>query len=565
MSKVFGGRYEVIERIGAGGMAIVYKAKDLLLNRIVTVKVLREQFLSDEDFVKRFRREAQSAASLSHPNIVSIYDVGKDGNIEYIVMEYVEGRDLKEIIREFAPLSPEQAINLTRQIGEAIRHAHQHHIIHRDIKPHNILVTAEGRAKVTDFGIARAVSAATVTHTGDIVGSVHYLSPEQAKGLPSDERSDLYSLGIILYELLTGKVPYDGETPIAVALKHLQEVPPRPSQLNPRVGPDLENVIMRAIAKPAEQRYATAGDFLADLEKVRSGQPVPKPEEPMDLDATQVHRGVRPLTETAGRMNSNPAEERPAESAAPGRQRKKRRRWPWVVTAIVVLALLGAGLWLRSYLTVGDTVVPSLEGKTVKQAEALLQQYKLVLGPDNSAEYSDTVPKNEIISQVPAANSPVKIGHEVTVVVSKGAQLMKFPNLINPPLSKENALIAIGNANFTATPTITEVPSSTVPAGSVVAQDPPPDTLWHKDGNIQLTISTGPQVQTISMPNVVGKSAAEAAKILQAHNLTPVTDSQDSTQYPKGMVIKTNPAANSPVQQGANVTITVSRGPGPIG
>ncbi|KLU61030.1 serine/threonine-protein kinase PrkC [Peptococcaceae bacterium CEB3] len=565
MSKVFGGRYEVIERIGAGGMAIVYKAKDLLLNRIVTVKVLREQFLSDEDFVKRFRREAQSAASLSHPNIVSIYDVGKDGNIEYIVMEYVEGRDLKEIIREFAPLSPEQAINLTCQIGEAIRHAHQHHIIHRDIKPHNILVTAEGRAKVTDFGIARAVSAATVTHTGDIVGSVHYLSPEQAKGLPSDERSDLYSLGIILYELLTGKVPYDGETPIAIALKHLQEVPTRPSQLNPRVGPDLENVIMRAIAKSAEQRYATAGDFLADLEKVRSGKPVPKPEEPLDLDATQVHRGVMPLTETAGGMNSNPAEERPRESAGPGTQRKKRRRWPWVVTAVVVLVLLGAGLWLRSYLTVGVTVVPSLEGKTLKQAEVLLKQYKLALGPNNSVDYSDTVPKNEIISQVPAANSSVKVGHEVTVVVSKGAQLMKFPNLINPPLSKENALIAIGNDGFTATPSITEAPSSTVPAGSVAAQDPQPDRLWTKDGNIHLTISTGPQVQVIPMPDVVGKSATEAAKILQAQNLIPVTDTQDSTQYPKGMVIKTDPAANSSVQQGSNVKITVSRGPGPIG
>lgn len=230
MNKIFGGRYEVLEQIGAGGMAIVYKAKDALLNRVVTIKVLREQFIADDDFIRRFRREAQSAASLSHPNIVSIYDVGKDGDTEYIVMEFVEGRNLKEIIREFAPLSTDQAINLARQITSAIQNAHEHHIIHRDIKPHNILVTSDGIAKVTDFGIARAVSSATVTHTGDIIGSVHYLSPEQAKGLQSNEQSDIYSLGIVLYELLTGRVPYDGETPIAIALKHLQEQPIPPQQ-----------------------------------------------------------------------------------------------------------------------------------------------------------------------------------------------------------------------------------------------------------------------------------------------------------------------------------------------
>lgn len=211
-------------------MAIVYKAKDLLLNRIVTIKILREQFTADEEFVRRFRREAQSAASLSHTNIVSIYDVGKDGETEYIVMEYIEGQNLKDIIRNYAPLSTEQTLDLGMQIAEAIRHAHEHHIIHRDIKPHNILVTEDGRIKVTDFGIARAVSAATMTHTGDIVGSVHYLSPEQARGVQTNEQSDVYSLGIILYELLTGKVPYDGETPISIALKHLQELAVPPQQ-----------------------------------------------------------------------------------------------------------------------------------------------------------------------------------------------------------------------------------------------------------------------------------------------------------------------------------------------
>ncbi|MBP1759434.1 MAG: serine/threonine protein kinase, partial [Firmicutes bacterium] len=336
MSKIFGERYEVLEKIGAGGMAIVYKAKDLLLNRVVTIKVLREQFVTDEDFIRRFRREAQSAASLSHPNIVSIYDVGKDGDTEYIVMEYVEGRNLKEIIREYAPLSTEQSINLARQITGAIQNAHENHIIHRDIKPHNILVTADGHAKVTDFGIARAVSSATVTHTGDIVGSVHYLSPEQAKGIQSNEQSDIYSLGIVLYELLTGKVPYDGETPIAIALKHLQQEPVPPSKLNPRIGKELEGVIMRAIAKSPEQRYLSAKELVEDLNHIQAGRPIAwfGISQAEDPEKTQTHKGMGKALAPIGIKDSMPAKS----------INKKRRLW--IVGGIVLfLALLGGGIW----------------------------------------------------------------------------------------------------------------------------------------------------------------------------------------------------------------------------
>lgn len=567
MSKVFGGRYEVIDRIGAGGMAIVYKAKDLLLNRTVTVKVLREQFLSDEDFVRRFRREAQAAASLSHPNIVSIYDVGKDGEIEYIVMEYVEGRNLKEIIREYAPLSPEQAINLGTQIGEAIRHAHQHHIIHRDIKPHNILVTADGRAKVTDFGIARAVTSATVTHTGDIVGSVHYLSPEQAKGMQTNERSDLYSLGIILYELLTGKVPYDGETPIAIALKHLQEEPALPSRLNPRVSRDLENVIMRSIAKSPEQRYPAAKELLDDLAKVRSGMPVSRPEAPLDLDSTQVHKSLRtsireqPIRPEGAQIGASAG----ALGNIKGRDNKKR--WPWVVAILVILMLLGGGgaLWLKSYLTVGMTDVPDLTGKTVPEAAILLQNNNLKWGTDNTSEYNDKVENNKIIRQDPPPHSKVKVGREVTVVVSKGPQMLTFPNLKDPPMSEDNARNLITNSGFTGNITVDKAPNPTVPAGSIIDQDPAKNAMWPKNGNIHLTISSGPQFQMITMPDVIGKSAEEASNILQQqYNLKPIVNSEDSTIYPRDMVISTNPKPKDPVMQGSQVTITISRGPGPV-
>lgn len=572
MSKVFGGRYEVIDRIGAGGMAIVYKAKDLVLNRVVTIKVLREQFGSDEEFIRRFRREAQSAASLSHPNIVSIYDVGKEGDIDYIVMEYVEGRDLKEIIREFAPLSNEQALNLIRQIAEAIRHAHEHHIIHRDIKPHNVLVTADGRAKVTDFGIARAVSSATVTHTGDIVGSVHYLSPEQAKGLQSNEQSDLYSLGIILYELLTGKVPYDGETPIAIALKHLQEPPTIPSKLNPRITPAIEGLILKAIAKSPEKRFQSATEFLNDLAQVRSGQAAfGSPSSPIgemdDMDATQIHKALRPaINEEVGRTTVGSNKAVKEESNNPRKSRFRKKLWLWIPAAIVFLLILGGGIWLYNYLSVGVTTVPNVVGETLTEAKANLGAAKLTLDPNTGSEYNDKVAKGKIIRQDPTAQAQVKDGREVTVVVSKGSQMLTVPDVITQHLSKDNATYMITNEGFAAgNITYQKAPSSDVPAGDVSDQNPPPNTSWPKNGKINLTISTGPQTQVFNMPNLIGTTAEQAqTQLAQQYNIKVVIQKQASADYPADVVMGSNPQPGDQVNQGATVTLIVSKGPGPI-
>lgn len=562
MSKALGGRYEIIEKIGVGGMAIVYKAKDLLLNRVVTIKVLREQFASDDDFVRRFRREAQSAASLSHPNIVSIYDVGKDGETEYIVMEYVEGQNLKELIRNYAPLSSEQSINLAIQIAEAIRHAHEHHIIHRDIKPHNILVTADGRAKVTDFGIARAVSAATMTHTGDIIGSVHYLSPEQAKGVQTNEQSDLYSLGIILYELLTGKVPYDGETPIAIALKHLQENPVPPSKLNPRISQELENVILKAIAKASERRYQTAVEFTEDLIHLQNGEPIRKIERPIDedLDSTRIHRSLSNGVNEA--LSAHPKDEEPKKN-----QSKKKRNLRILGTVAVLLLLLLGGIWLgfRNYVGVGQAQVPNLVGRTVFEAGVIVEDAKLGLDPNVTEEFSDKIGPGKITTQEPNAGTSVKEGRVIKIWVSKGPEMLKVPNLKTGNMNLEDARNAIKNAGFTEEANVTQDNSSILPAGTVIYQNPQAGTPWPKNGKIDLQVSGGTVSTNQVMPNVVGKSVAEAQNTLEKQmGLKVVIINESSTDYPKEAVMATNPKPGDPIPAGTVVTITVSSGPGPL-
>ncbi|NMA68836.1 MAG: Stk1 family PASTA domain-containing Ser/Thr kinase [Desulfitobacterium sp.] len=565
MNKILSNRYEIIEKIGAGGMAIVYKAKDLLLNRIVTIKVLREQFTADEEFVRRFRREAQSAASLSHTNIVSIYDVGKDEETEYIVMEYVEGQNLKEIIRNYAPLSTEQTVELGIQIAEAIHHAHEHQIIHRDIKPHNILVTEDGRIKVTDFGIARAVTAATVTHTGDIVGSVHYLSPEQARGVQTNEQSDVYSLGIILYELLTGKVPYDGETPIAIALKHLQELPDPPSKFNPRVSLALENVVMRAIAKSPDQRYSSAQELLADLRKVQSGLPVQGVEnlEEHDLETTRIHRS---LSED---INSNLGEGMEQEIARPRRKKtgkKPQKPWLWGIIVAALLVIGGLGYGVFAWLNVGTTEVPSLVGKSVSDAEVFIRQSGLTLDPNTEEEYSDTIEKGRITRTLPEEGETVKKGRAIKIWISLGPELVKMPNFKNGATTQEAAINQLKSLGFDEENITVQLDNnSTLPEGIIIEQDPAPGSDWPKNGYVTLTASAGKVESSFPLTNVIAKSQDEAKEILEQQNkLIVIIEVKDSTEYPRDVVMDMIPKPGTMVKSGDVVTIVVSRGPGPI-
>jgi eukaryotic-like serine/threonine-protein kinase len=550
VSKTFNnGRYEVISKLGSGGMAIVYRAKDTVLSRTVTVKVLREQFASDEDFTKRFRREAQAVASLSHPNIVSVYDVGKDDEQEYIVMEFVDGQNLKEFIKEHAPLQVEQAVDIASQICDALDHAHKHQIIHRDIKPHNILLTADGRAKVTDFGIARAVSAATVTHTGTIVGSVHYFSPEQARGELTNEQSDLYSLGIILYEMVTGTLPYDGESPISIALKHMNEQPKAPSSINPAVPKNMEQVILRAISKAPECRYANAKELKQDLERVAKGlsaMPYKPVHRHADAQATQV---MRPIS---------------GEAAVIGKKKKRLTPAGWAAIAVLVVALvLGTYASVKAFLNVQEVKMPNVVNMTKDKALATLESSNLKITATNlKTQSDDKVPEGSVISQEPPADTVIKINRpDISIVVSSGPEKLTFPDLSKT--DKDTALAKIRQKGFTAEPTIEYVKDNTIPLNTVISQDPRPNTQAPKNGPISLTVSQGPDVHKIKMPNVISKKQDEAISTLDP-NFTVTTETKESTQYPLGYVIDSTPKPDQDVMQQSEVKLIISAGPGPV-
>lgn len=371
-----GGRYQVETRIGGGGMAIVYKAKDLILHRQVAVKILRSQFGMDEDFVNRFHREAQAVASLSHPNVVGVYDVGQDDETHYIVMEYIEGHTLKEVINQQGALPIEEAVRISIQICDALDHAHQNNIIHRDIKPHNIMIGKNGRVKVTDFGIARAVTSTTITHTNSILGSVHYFSPEQARGGVSAEKSDIYSLGIVLYEMVTGQLPFSGDSPITIALKHLQEPLPEPRESNPNIPQSVENIIFKALVKDPFLRYSSARAMLLDLETCLL--PERRDEEkvvfPVDNEQTRVVPVITPeMLEQAYQTRPSGIRGRSGqeEEERKGKQGwwKKTLGWFGAIGLFIVLAFFGFSFLLEFFGAVPEVSVPHVEGTQVTIAE----------------------------------------------------------------------------------------------------------------------------------------------------------------------------------------------------
>lgn len=538
-------RYEILEVVGGGGMSLVYKAKDTWLKRLVAVKVLRPEYTNDEDFIRRFRREAQAVASLSHPNIVNIYDVGVEQAPYFIVMEYIEGKTLNWLIKNEAPLAIGRLVVIAKQIAEALRHAHTNQIIHRDIKPHNILLTEDERVKVTDFGIARAVSTSTVTHSGSIIGSVHYFSPEQARGNVTGEKSDLYSLGIVIYEMLTGQVPFKGDSPVGIALKHIQEAVPAPSQLRPDTPPELEMIVLRLLQKDESERYQNAGELVDDLTRFQmthqDGPPIPH----LQDSPTQVLPELKNIRdnrqERKGKSDKDP---------------KQRPTWaPLAVWTLVTFLLVGGAIWgvfyaLRLFTGGEVVVVPDVRSKSLVEAVRMLQDAGLksdvqseVFDPNLAAGY--------IISQDPEALSRVKTERTILLVVSKGTELKAVPDVTGK--TERDATLELQNAGFKVSPPTRENHPE-IKEGLVVRQDPRGSFEAKVGSEVKLTVSSGPAIVKARIPDLRGKTGDQARQLLQERNLNQGTVRvQPQPGVTPGTVISQDPAPDTEVNVGSAV------------
>ena len=548
IGKNLGGRYQILSSVGEGGMSVVYKAKDLLLNRLVAVKVLREQFTSDNDFIKRFGREAQSAASLSHVNIVGIYDVGQDGNLYYLVMEYIEGENLKEIINEKGAISEEETIYIVKQICDALEHAHKNDLVHRDIKPHNILISKEGLVKVTDFGIARAVSAATVTHTRSILGSVHYFSPEQARGEVAGYKSDIYSLGILMYEMLTGKLPFDGETPIGIALQHIQNDPIKPREIKADINPDLESVILKCIAKDSNDRYEDFISIKNDLQDIHEGKPIyieikeNKKYEPNALENTIVYQEEK----------VNPCR------AFLNKRKNLTTRGYALMILIILLLIVGAGWSFSKLFIKTEVIVPDVSNLTVTEARKLLKDNKLVMEVQKEIE-STEVDEGKVISQDPLPDTKVKSKRTVRVIVSKGVLSVIVPDVVG--YTEEEAEVKIFNKNLDIGE-ITSEYSDEYPSGRVMSQYPLSEEEVEENSKIDLVISKGSRPNFKSMTTLIGLDLETAkSRIAEQGLVLNQVSKRNNNEYEENTVIEQSPSVGNRVTDGATVNLVLSSGP----
>ncbi|MGN7414408.1 Stk1 family PASTA domain-containing Ser/Thr kinase [Paenibacillus sp. SAF-068] len=561
-----GGRYEVIERVGGGGMALVYKAQDLLLNRNVAIKVLRQQFVHDEEFIRRFRREAQSAASLSHPNVVSIYDVGQEDDVHYIVMEYVEGKNLNEIIKERAPLQVDESVRIASQIADALDHAHHNQIIHRDIKPHNILIGRNGRVKVTDFGIARAVTSTTITQTGSVVGSVHYFSPEHAKGIVTGEKSDLYSLGIVLYQMLTGQLPFLGESPISVALKHLQEEFDEPRKFNPLIPQSVENVILKSMRKNPQERYQSAKEMQTDLETClmperRNETKIDFPDED-DIDQTRVMPAIKPEPRGVTSTGAVPVMESDEET---GKGKTKSKNWkkPALLislTVLILIAMVGVVWYVKGMLVVPEVTVPNVITQTEEKAREMLEEKGLVVSDEVIRLYQEGVEPGIVYDQSRKEGDVVKEGSEVQISVGAEKELVKMIDVKQETYDEAvKKLTALGIKEDQIQRK--EEYSNEVASGSVISQTPGVNEEFDPAiVQIELIVSKG--TETVKMPDLKNLTRSEAEEKLKSAGLE-LAQVQEESSYTvdQGKVTQQWPVeAGTEVSPGDKITIFISTG-----
>jgi eukaryotic-like serine/threonine-protein kinase len=564
IDQVFDGRYKVVRKLGTGGMANVYLAEDQELGRRVAIKMLDDRHSQDEQFVERFRREAKNAAGLSHPNIVSIYDRGEAEGTYYIAMEYLEGRTLKELLVARGPTPLPVAIDYTRQILAALGFAHRHGIVHRDIKPHNIVVAPDGRLKVTDFGIARA-GASQMTETGSIIGTAQYLSPEQAKGAPVTPASDLYSVGIVLYEMLTGSVPFTGDTPLEIAMKHLSATPEPPSERRAEVSHELDSIVLRALAKDPADRYQSAEEMDADLARAARGHAVaPETEEA----ATQVLRGVGAATMASAQtevvrrpVTVAPPTAPPPYSPTTGFYEydepiRRRSFWPWLLATLLIAAAVVAGWYV--YTKIQDQLaqnkpvgVPLVEG----QIERLARENILSTGLKVHVRRlpNDTVDVGRVYDQSPQAGERIDKGNTVTILVSSGKPKVTVPTVIGEQAT--DAVAALTQRGLRAK---TYRINSDKESGTVTGQFPKAGTRIVKGDQVRINVSEGPK--PVAIPPVVGVPYEQAAATLQGAGFAVFRRDVESND-PHDVVVQMDPPANTLASKGSTVTLFVSKGP----
>lgn len=550
--KTLGGRYTIIEKIDSGGMATVYKAKCNLLNRIVAVKILKPEFSDDADFVRRFRREAQAAASLCHPNIVAIYDVGDEDGLYYIVMEYVKGKTLKEIIKEKAPMSPQEVLDIGFQICNALECAHKNKIVHRDIKSQNIMITPEGIVKVTDFGIARAATGATITNTGNVFGSVHYFSPEQAKSDIVDERSDIYSLGIVLYEAFAGKLPFDGETPVSIALKQVQQKATPISNIIPGFPVDLEAVVEKCMMKNPNRRFQSARELKNNLQVLSRRTDIIN-FKPKDLGETLVMTKLLDSVDDAADKNNSPAVKKQVKAS-----KKPYKKIAMILALVAIFGLfsfLGAS-FARRWFDVEIVDVPELIGKTEEEA---IQKLKDVgLKGEIVERVYDEAPAGEIVDQDPKAGEKVKVNHPpINLIVSRGPKTSRVTNLIG--ISEQDAITMLGNDGFDVGKISRK--HSDEAKGLVIDQNPRSGVSLPEGSAINFTVSLGPREIKESVPSLIGRSISDAEAILSEHNLAVGNISKEPSDAPEDTVINQEPGPGIKLKQGSRIALVLSKGP----
>ncbi len=546
--KIIGNRYEILTKIGCGGMATVYKARDSVLNRNVAIKVLREEFTTDDEFIKRFNIEAQAAASLTHPNIVSIYDVGNEGDLHYIVMELIQGKTLKEIISENGVLPWKWSVNISIQIASALEMAHRNNIVHRDIKPHNIIITEDGIAKVTDFGIAKAVSNSTITAFGTTIGSVHYFSPEHARGGYTDAKSDLYSLGVVMYEMMTGRVPFDADTPVSIALKHMQEEPVEPIKLNSTIPQVVNNIIMKAMQKDVNLRYPSATEMLRDL---RDALKDPNGDfvhiEKMNNDSP-----TQRIDLNENNMGNNKKKGKIREYFA---KHKAAKVFAILLSCILIFAIAMAGtVFFVNKNRPNQVQIPDLVNDNIEDARKELDSLNLKY--EITEEYNSEKEAGIIISQDPKYQDNYKINDTevMKLVVSKGSEMTTVPKVVGE--TEEDATTMIKNAKLNIE--VNEEKSEKVEEGIIIRQDPSANEEVEAGSTVKVYVSIGRGIKQVEMVNVVGQDESTAKKALEDLGFK-VKINYNETSTDNGKVIKQSIDEGKEVDEGTTVTLTVNK------